>query len=877
MPFVPRVVNLFSRSRVDREIEAEIQSHIDLRIEDNLAAGMSPQEARRDALVRFGNRTSTKERAAAADLALGLQSIGADLRYGLRQLRHSPGFALAAVLTLAVAICANAVVFSLLNTLVLRPLNLPHPQQLYTIEQLELFNSYPDFRDLRERNRSFDGMAAYGITEAGMDRGGNPSQVWDIEASGDYFDVMGVKPYLGRFFTRTDEHGPESAPYVVLSYPCWKTQFQGDRNVLGRRIQLNRHAFTIIGVAPPRFHGIEIFFWPDLWTPLVEQTEIEGSSTLQERYYRDLFLIGRLKSGVILAQAQSDLNSVAGYLRKTYPRDDEGMLFKLSKPGLGGDYLGPPIRSFMTGLMLLAGLILLAACANLGGLFSARAADRSREIALRVALGSTRRRVLRQLFTEAVLISLTGGAIGIAGSIAVLRALSVWQPFSLFPIRVPVNPDARTYAVAAGLALISGLLFGLAPVRQVFATAPWHVVKTSASASPQRRWFTIREALLVVQIAICAVLLTGSLVAVRGLTRSLRSKLGFQPDNALVISTDLNMAGYSAARAPAMQRRILDALAALPGVTATGMADNLPLSMGTNETNVWGGDASDFRPSRALVDTYAYKASPGYFRAAGTALLAGRAFTWFDDKNSVPVAIVNREFARKVFGSVQNAIGQHFRLDAKTRLEIVGVVENGKYNSFTEHQWAAFFRPLLQAPLIATQEVVRTDRDPKQLAPAIFRTLRNLDSALPFTLLTWHRNLDMALFPARMAAISLGALGLLGALLAATGIFGLASYSVGKRLKEMGIRMALGANRAELLRAALGRAFRLFAIGSVAGLALGLAATRVLAYIVYEASPSDPIVLASAALAMLLLGFAATWIPAQRALNIDPSKLMREE
>lgn len=867
----------FRRRKVFDDLSEEMRLHLEERVEQLIEEGMSPAEAQRQARIAFGNLTVLEERSREIWQWPTLESIGADGRFALRQLRRSPGFAAAAVATLAVAICANAVVFSVLNALVLRPLNLPGSQRLYTIEQRELFNSYSDFRDLRDRNRSFDGVAAYGITEAGMDQGGNPTQVWDIEGSGDYFDVMGVKPYLGRFFHRSDEQGPDSAPYVVLSYPYWKSHFQGDRNVVGRTVQVNRHAFTIIGVAPPRFHGIEQFFWPDLWTPLVEQTEIEGSSTLEQRDFRDLFTIGRLKPNVTLAQAQADLNSVAGYLKKAYPKDDEGMIFKLTKPGLGGNYLGPPIRAFVTGLMLLAGLILLAACANLGGLFTARAADRGREIALRVALGSTRRRILRQLLTEAVLISLTGGAAGIAGSIAVLRALSTWQPFSLFPIRVPVNPDVRTYLVAVGLALISGLLFGLAPLRQVLATAPWDVVKSAANSSPTRRWFTLREALLVLQIAVCAVLLTGSLVAVRGLTRSLQSKLGFQPDNALVISTDLNMAGYSAERAPAMQRRMLDALTALPGVTAAGMADNLPLSMGNDEKSVYGGDASDFRPSRAVADTYAYAASPGYFKAAGTALLAGRTFTWEDDKNVVQVAVVNSEFARKVFGSVQNALGGYFRLDAKTRLKVVGVVENGKYNSLTEDQWAAYFRPLLQAPQIATQEVVRSDRDPQLLAPEIYQTLRHVDSALPFTLMTWHQDLEFALFPAQIAAISLGVLGLLGALLAATGIFGMASYSVSKRLKEMGIRMALGADRVELLRAALGRAFRLFTIGSVAGLVLGLAATRVLAYIVYEASPRDPVVLTGVVVAMALLGLVATWIPAQRALSLNSLVLLRDE
>ena len=876
MPLLPRIANLFSRSRVDREIEAEIQSHIDLRIEDSIAAGMSPEEARRDALLRFGNRSSTRERVASVEFALGLESIRADLRHAARQLRHSPGFAVTAVLTLAVAICANAVVFSVLNALVLRPLNLPDSQRLYTIEQRELLNSYPDFRDLRDQNRAFDGVAAYGITSVGLDTGGNPTEAWVIEASGDYFQVLGVKPYLGRFFQNSDEHGADSVPYTVLSYSYWKNHFQADPGIVGRTVQINRHTFTILGVAPPQFRGIELFFWPDMWTPLVDQAQIEGSSSLNERTFRDLFLVGRLNPQVTRSQARADLNSVADSLKKTYPKDDDGMLFRLTRPGLGGDYLGPPIRAFMTGLMLLAGLILLAACANLGGLFSARAADRSREIALRVALGSTRRRVLRQLLTEAVLVSLLGGAAGIAGSVALLRAISAWQPVPLFPIHVPVNPDHLTYAFAVLLALLSGLLFGLAPLRQIFATAPWQVVKSGAHCRPARRRFSMREALLIVQIAACAVLTTASLVAVRGLARSLHANFGFQPQNALVVTTDLNMAGYSAERAPAMQRRMIDAVAALPGVSSTGLIDNLPLSS-TNEVPVFGGDASDFRDSRAITRTYRYKASPGYFQAAGTALLAGRNFTWSDDKNSVPVAVINREFARKVFGSVPAAIGRHFRVDAKTRLLIVGVVEDGKYSSLTESAWPVFFRPLLQAPSFSTCQVVRTDGHSGQVAAALQRAIRGLDDALPFTISTWQRELTFALFAAHMATLSLGALGLLGALLAITGIFGMASYSVSKRLREFGIRIALGARRTELLQTALGPSFKLLAAGSAAGLILGLLATRVLAFVVYEATPRDPLVLTGAVLAMLLVGLIATWIPAQRALSIDPTILMREE
>ena len=878
MSVLHRIVNLFRRAQVDRDIDDELQAHIALRTDDNLAAGMPPVEARRDALVRFGNRAATRERVAFTDSALGLNGLGQDIRYALRQFRKSPGFAATAVLTLAVAISANAVVFSVLNALVLRPLDLPQGNRLYTVEiNGDSLNSYPDYRDLRDRNRTFDGIALYNFESVGIDTGGNPEQVYLYEASGNYFDVLGAQPYLGRYFHGSDEHGLDTVPYAVLSYDYWRTQFHSDAAIVGRTIQLNRHSFTVLGVAPPKFRGSELFFSPALWVPIVDQAQVEGQYSLNDRSNRSFWLIGRLKPAASLAQATTDLSSITQYMKKTYPRDDDGIAFSLARPGLVGNMLGGPVRAFVGGLMILAGLILLAACANLGSLFAARAADRSREIALRVALGSTRRRILRQLLTEALLISLIGGAAGIAGSLALLRALSVWQPLPHIPINVPVNPDARTYAVALLLALASGVLFGLAPLKQVFAAAPWEVVKTGTKATTGNRWFSLRNVLLVVQIAACAVLMTSSLVAVRGLARSMRSDFGFTPASALLVNNDLNMAGYSGDRIPAMQKRMIDAAAALPGVTAVGIIDNVPLSFGWSESPVFGADATDFRQSSSIAQVMAYSASPGYFQAAGTALLAGRTFTLADDKDAPRVAVVNREFARKVFGSVQGAIGSHFRLDAKARFEVVGVVEDGKYKTLTEDARLAFFEPLLQSPSNDSWLVVRTSGDPQRLAGALRRVLHSLDPSLPFTLVTWPEQLDSALFAARAATVSLGVLGLLGAMLAMTGIFGMASYSVGRRMKEMGIRMALGAGHGQVLRAALGSAFRLLAVGSAAGLILGIAGTKLLSTIVYQATPEDPIVLAGTVAAMLTVGLVAVWAPARRALSVDPSRLMHEE
>jgi predicted permease len=810
-----------------------------------------------------------------------MQTLWQDLRYGVRMLKTNPGFTVVAVLTLAMAIGANAVVFSVLNALILHPLHVPQAESLYGIQhgnEASSYQSYPDYLDLRDRNRSFDDLAAYDVAQVGLDTGENPSRVWIVLVSGNYFDVLRLQPSRGRFFHASDEHGPNSAPYIVLSYDYWHTHFQDDRGVVGRIVQVNKHPFTIIGVAPPSFNGTLVFFNPGFFVPIVNQEQVEGENDLEARGKRWVFMtMGHLKTGVSPAQAIADLNSIGSYLEKTYPKEDDQRTFTLARPSLYGDYLGRPVRAFMTGLMLLAGLILLAACANLGSLFAARAADRSREVALRLALGASRTRILRQLFTEAVLLSVVGGAVGLWGSVVLLSGLSVWQPFSRWPIHVPVNPDGNVYGVALLLTLASGFLFGAVPVRQVLRTNPYEIVKAGSLGSVGGR-VAIRDLALVVQIAICALLVTSSMVAVRGLVRSLHSNFGFEPHNAILADTDLSMGGYRGDSVPEMQRRMIDAVEAIPGVKAVGLIDWAPLvSGGEKGSQVFTDVTTDLRPSNAAADAFGFGISPEYFHAAGTALLSGRTFTWHDDKNAPRVAVINQEFARKVFGSSTNTMGRYFKTKDGTRIQVVGIVEDGKYDSLTEDPQPAMFLPILQSPSSQTYLAVRSDRDLTQLAAALRSAVRELDAGLPLYIGPWNKELDTTLFGSRMAAMALGVMGAMGAMLSVTGIFGLAAYSVSKRLRELGIRMALGAQRKEVLRAALGRAFKLLAFGSAAGLLLGILASRVLAFIVYQATPRDPLVLAGVVLAMLLLGLLATWIPAQRALSIDPAILLREE
>jgi predicted permease len=802
-----------------------------------------------------------------------------DLRVAFRKLKKSPGFTITAILTLALGIGANAIVFSVLNAVVLHPVKVPNAQNLYMVQRFKFpSQSYLDYLDLRDKNRSFESLILYNIIgPVGVDTGGNPSTAWPYMASGNYFDSLGIQPYLGRFFHAADEHGMGSAPYVVLSYAYWHGQFHNDPGVVGRTVQINKQQLTIIGVAPPDFRGTELFFSPAMWIPIVEQPTIGGYDMLKHRGNHSAFVAGHLKPGVTPAQATSELNAIAAWLAKTYPADDDGLTLSLARPGLIGDMLGGPARAFMSGLMLLAGLILLAACANLGSLFAARAADRAKETALRLALGSQRGLILRQMLTEAVLVSLVGGALGLAGGVVILHWLSAWQPIPDTPINVPVNPDVWTYLVALVLAVVSGLLFGIVPVRQVMRSDPWQVIRAGAAGVAGLRRFTLRDVLLAVQIAICAVLVTSSLVAVRGMTRSLHSNFGFQPQNVMLVESDLQMAGYTDDQTPQMQRRMIDAAAAVPGVTAVGYIDQMPLGVGGSDSDVFTDSTTDFRPTNQAADAMCYRVSPGYLEAAGTRLLAGRNLTLQDDKNSPGAALVNRQFAIKVFGSVDKAIGGHFKYWSGKRAEVVGVVEDGKYRTLTEDQKPAMFFSFLQLPSSGTALLVRSTRDPEEMAKALDRTMHGLDPGLPFVVKTWNQEMSSALFAARVATVALGVLGMLGAVLAVTGIFGMASYTVSKRLRELGIRMALGARRKEVLRAALGRAFVLLSVGSIAGLVLGLLATKVLSHIVYQASPNDPLVLGGVVITMLALGLAASWIPAQRALAVNPIILLREE
>ncbi len=878
--FFTRLLSSAARDEREARLREEIEEHIALQTADNLRAGMSPQQARRQALLKFGGLAAAEEGWRAERRLLVLENLVRDARFALRVLAKSPAFTAAAVVTLAVAIGANAVVFGLMDALVLRPLDVPDAESLWGTQYGHDpgFQSYPNYLDLRERNHSFEDLAAFEFAFVGIDAGGESESAGGFATTGNYFDVLKVKPQLGRFFGPQDEHGPNSAPYLVLSHAYWHGRFQGDPHVVGRTVLLNKHPFTVVGVAPQGFRGTLLFISPDFFMPIVNQQQVDGESLLDDRGSdKGIFeAFGHLKRDVTPEQAVADLEAVGASLEKDYPGEFGQKHAVLGRVGLTS--FAGPVKAFITALMLLAGVVLLAACVDLGSLFAARTADRSREMALRLALGSSRTRVLQQLLTEAVLVSLLGGTLGLLGGVFLLRFLSAWQPFPRVPIHLPVNPDATTYAVALGLSFLSGLLFGIVPVRQVLQADPYAVVKAGPGASSrQRRPF--RDTLLVVQVALCALLVTSSLVAVRGLVRSLHADYGFEPRDACVVNTNLAMAGYESHQWVPAQKRMIAALEAIPGVEGVGLVYGFPplVNAASTRADVFEEDAAELTPTSVAASPYSYRVSPGYLRAAGTRLLAGRELSWHDDEDAPLVAVVNRTFATSVFGSVTGSLGDTFRLRDGKRVEVVGVAADGKYMGLGEEQQPAIFLSFLQAPQSQSCLLVRSARDPQQLAAAIRSRLSALDDALPADVDTWDNMLQVVVFPASMAVLSLGVLGLIGALLSLTGVFGMAAYSVSRRLRELSIRLALGARRRDVLRSALGRALELLALGSAAGLLLGILASRVLASIVYQATPRDPLVLAGVVACMVLLGLLATWIPARRVLALDPAVLLREQ
>jgi len=491
-----------------------------------------------------------------------------DLRFAWRQMRRSPGFALAAVFTLALGIAGNVIVFGVIQALILRPIDVPRPEQVMTLahtnESYPIF-SYPEVRDVRDT--LFSAVAAFTVDSFGPEANGVNRPVWGFEMSGQYFEAVALKPFLGRLLQRSDDDHPGASEAAVLSWPAWKSDFGADPNIVGKTIRRNRQPYAIIDVTPEGFYGTEKFLQPDIFVPMANQGSLNGYNWLESRHDQNIWSIVRLKDGVNMSQVQAELNTIAARATREFPKDEEKLTLKLTRPGLVGDFISGPTRAFLAGVMGLAGIVLLAACA--GGLFAARTADRTREIAIRLAIGSSRWRVIRQVLVEAFVISILGGICPCGLAWIALTGLANWHPPTEYPFKFHMMPQPSLIVMAFLLSALAGVGFGVMPLWQIFKTDPNSAIKSGSQPTAGRRW-ALRDVLLAAQIALCCITVTAAFVSLRGLSKAMTMNMGINPRHAVVAKFELSQAGYSGDAADHFQRQLLERVSHLPGVDAAG-------------------------------------------------------------------------------------------------------------------------------------------------------------------------------------------------------------------------------------------------------------------------------------------------------------------
>ncbi len=652
---------LLWRRKFLNELDEEMAFHRAQAAQEFIAGGMAPQAAHAAAMRQFGNVTKLREQSHQT-VAFRMETVVQDLRFAIRQMLRSPGFAITAVTTLALGIAANVIVFGVLQALVLRPLDVPNAGKVVSLQgaRNDTNFSYLEFRDIRDSQSVFSAVAADRVMDFGLDANGATHPIWGYEVSGQYFEVVSIKPLLGRLLARADDDHPGAAEVAVLSWGAWKNYFNSDPAIVGKTVRLNKLPYTVIGVTPPGFYGTEKFLQPEVFVPMSNEAEIEKFNWLDGRQNHNIWAIARIKEGINLPQVQADLNTVASRIKKQFPKEEEGLSIRVVRPGLLGDTIGAPARAFLVGIMALAGIILLAACANLGGLFAARTADRTRELAIRMAIGSSRWRILRQVLTEAFLIAFLGGVCASALGWAALSGLAAWRPPTSFPVQFAVLPQPSLILAAGLFSFVAAVLFGIMPLRQILNADPNDAIKSGVGQSSAGRRWALRDILLAAQIALCCITVTAAFVALRGLGRSLSMELGFRPVDAVRAQFELAQAGYSSESAATFQRRLLAAAAQIPGVEAIGYANTTPLAIDQSGTAVFSAETTDLRPSNAAFGTPYYAVSPGYLPAAGTPLVSGRDVSFADTAKSPPVAIVNQEFARRLFHT-DHVIGRYFK------------------------------------------------------------------------------------------------------------------------------------------------------------------------------------------------------------------------
>src|SRR5215468_3084427 len=882
------VRRLIHRRRAEQELDDEIHAHLEMEIEQNVADGMSPEDARLAARRSFGSVALAKEDSRTMWGLWSLEIFWRDLRYGLRMLLKSPNITLTAVLTLALGIGANTAIFTLLDKVLIRPLPVEQPYQLVTFVEdasgAPAIFSYPLYAELRDRNDVLSGVVAHDQKPFSLSDGSQSERVVGQIVSGNYFATLGVRPALGRFFLPEEDRTPGTHPVIVISHGLWQRRFGGNRAVIGKTVILNNYRYTVVGVAPSEFTGTTRGAVNDVYVPIMMQVQpgSERGGFLDNRNAGWLQLIGRLKPNVSREQAQSALATPVEDANKTFPGNldkDAGQVGDPTKVFLMDGSRGHADRvkdlSLPLRLMMgVVGFVLLIACANVSNLLLSRASKRRKEIAVRLAIGAGRWRIARQLLTESAILAALGGGAGLLVAYWFTGLLLGFQQQTnvvprAFDGRL-ASLDGRTLTFTLGLSLLTGIVFGLAPALQ--ATQPDHVAalkEDTPGLGGRARRLSLPNLLVVAQVALSLVVLIGAGLCLKSLRALQAIDPGFEPAKVVTASFDLGKNGYNEARGRQFIGRLAERVAALPGVEAVSFARVVAFS-----DVPWVGPLIIEGSGPQPVNTNLI--SPNYFRTLGASLAQGREFTAQDTAGAPLVAVVNEAAARRYWPG-QEVVGKRI-VRGRQFAEVVGVVRNTREKGLTADPRPALYLPLLQNYSPELTLHVRTATPSQTLLAAVRREAQLLDPTLPvYNLQTLAQQKDGALYSERLAAALLTLFGLLALSLAAVGIYGVLSYAVTERTREMGVRLALGARPRDLLKLVVGQGMMLTLIGLVIGVGASFALTRLIAKLLFGVSATDPLTFIVIPLLLAAVAMLACWMPARRATRIDPLAALRYE
>lgn len=882
-----RCIAFARKQPLDQELAEEMELHLELAVEENLRRGLSPAEARREAMVRFGGWTQAMQQQRVERGLPTLDVMMQDLSYTVRRLSRQRGFALAVIVSIGLGVAANATIFSMVSRFVLKPAPVGDPTHLLSLHTLHdgdrCCNAFPwpVFNDVREQTRSFSGVAAFDeLVSASISGSGEPERVWGQSASANFFDVLQIPMTVGRGFAREEE----DRQVVVLGHRLWQRRFASDPAIAGKVVQLSGRPYTVVGVAPVGFRGIDLILDSEFWVPLGNtESLVPNLPSRNDRNEHWLQVVARLKPGATRNEAAAELETLAKRLAIVYPATDKGNGFRFEQAGSLPPRDKQAVLLFLAALMVVVLLVLAIACANVANLLFAQTIGRQREMAVRLALGATRARVLRQIVLESILLSLAGGAFGILLSWWATHALSAFRLPAPVPLDLSLGVDWRVLAYSFLLSVGAGLLFGIAPAWVASRPMLTNALKgEDALARPGRKW-TLRNTLIVAQVAMCLVLLSATGLFLRSLQSAARIDIGFRSSGIVSVSVDPRVHGYTAERTVQFFTALRERVAALPGVAAVVVTDSIPLN-GGNRSDAFHADikpkSKASAPELPDADAEMYMVTPGYFEAMGIPRMAGRDFG-NEPAGGPKVAIVNQAFVQRIFGS-ENPIGQTVSGGGVT-YRIIGVSGNIKARMLGEETRPVLFRALNQTvgtdPSFAGYSIlVRSDADSAGIVREVRDQIRALDPAIAvYNAQTMQEHLRDAFFLPRLAATLFGTFGAIGLTLAAVGLYGVMSYSVSRRKREIGIRMALGAQAAGVQRLIVRQGMVLTAIAVVLGVPASLALARLFTSVLYGVRNTDPLTFAAAPVFLACVALLACWLPARRAARVDPQVVLRSE